>query len=237
MLLAFRQYLSTATTSGTGGGGSTSTLTTLSLNHFNVADGAQVFPDEITGVTWTYALAGTAEGDTAQAKFGSASVLLPNALEQWVQATGWSDPVSGDWSYETFVRWDDGAAAAAGFNFYDVAAQLCFSLRVDQAGLLNASIRTTDGFTNFNLAQTQTVAIDTWYHMGAVRDGANNVYNFLWNGNRVQQYTQSLDITSMLTLELINDNNGNVWYDESRFVIGIAYTGATYIVPTGEFSP
>jgi len=210
--------------------------TTLFLNHFNETDASISLSDVVAGVTWT--INANAEADTAQKKFGTSSVLIPQGANEWIEADGWTSPHEQLWTWEGFVMWD--VAYSSGTNW---EAFLATSADVKGARLylegdadlwLELNGTAGSGSTGVSVA---TISINTWYHWAVVRE-SSTTYGIYWNGSRVNQSswgsTQDLQSIDKVVYQN-NTDNSTVWFDETRLITSVEYTG-TYTVPSTEFS-
>ncbi len=217
----------------------TQQFNTLFLNHFNGTDAATTFPDEVFGTTWTRNING--EIDTAQAKFGVSSVLVPQGVNEYLEASGWgsaASPHTGSWTVEGWIRWD--LAYGSGFN-------IRMDLGNNTNGTTYSSYLEGDGdlFQSYSApsggwtggANIAGLSEDTWYHWALVRNVDTGKYESYFDGNRIDQVSWVPDTYSLEYCRLINNtDNTTIWFDEWRFKKGAVYTTSIYAVPSGEFS-
>ena len=211
----------------------------LFLNHYDESDGATTLVDEVPTTTWT--INANAEADTAQSKFGTASVLIPNGVNEWIEAEGWTSPASGLWTVEGWVRWD--IAFSAGTNF-----TIRLERASDSQGAASAVMAGNGDFTistdgnqgsGSQGANVGTINVNTWYHWAMVRESLTT-FALFWNGTRITEQvwggTQTTLAIERVVLQNNTDNSATVWFDECRLVDSAVYTTGTYSVPTGAFT-
>lgn len=219
--------------------GSTS-VQTLLLNHFNGTDGTWVPPtDEVPGITWSRRYQANAELDTAQQKFGTASVLLlPSTQVSAIVGAGFSSPHAGDWTIEGFFRLSSSAGTFIAFgndgsDNYQIEADFFGSLQ-------EFSLIIRDSLSNvfISVNGALTIAANTWYHYAVVCDSVAANYSLFFNGNRISSNSTGTDARSFDRIELQGAASGGIshWADEPRVTANVIYSGATYTVPTVEFS-
>jgi len=250
MLLIGRQLERSAKNSAVKPGAATMTLTglaptatqnffTLYLNHFNGTDAATSFPDEVVGTTWSRN--GTAELDTAQAKFGVSSVLVPQGVNEYIEATGWGSggsPHTTDWTVEGFVRWED--AYGSGFNWrIDMGNNTngtTFSMYLEGDGDLIMSYSAPSGGWTAGINISGLVE-DVWYHWAIVRNTSSSTFESFFNGDRIDQVSWAPDTYSLEWVRHANNTDVSaIWFDECRFKRGVIYNNDPYVVPSVEFS-
>lgn len=202
------------------------------LLHFDGADAATTIIDQ-TGRAWT--AVGSAQLDTAQARFGATSVNFPSAGSV---ITGADDAGlrmgAGDFTIEFFLR----------FNSIS-GAQTIMSKGYGRGNGWILQTGSGDGKLNFYVGAGTTVCADTagmsaglWYHIAIVRSGsAVTIYR---DGLASSTGTSSLDLASSVTPMVIGGGNSfdnysafNVdgWIDELRVTKGVARYTATFTPP------
>lgn len=223
-------------------------VSTLFLNHFNETDASTHLSDIFApeGVSWTVTV--SCEIDTAQMKFGTASVWLPldgSGGKNFITVDGFTPPHTGDWTYEGFVRWDADWTANAGryINIFVVTdepgfvGQTAFGLSIDSVGgggLISYIINGSTAQGGISLAG-QTAA--TWHHWALVRHTEGNAYYIYFDGDRkhvlsLSDQTASHDYVKFQNFTLTSE----VWFDECRGTNTAVYTEGTIGVPSEEFS-
>lgn len=211
-------------------------MSTLLLNHFNGSDGATTFTDEIGGITWSRP-GGLGELDTAQAKFGASSLLIPTStLPAKVIGSGFSSPHAGNWTAEVFVRFAADAIIRIWLN--DGSNHLQGQLILTQStNEWSYSILDSSDNLIADDGGGVTINANTWYHVAFVCDSVAMTHALYFNGTRISRTINGTDIRSFDRMELeAAGSNVSHWFDEARLTNGAEYSGSTYIVPTTEFT-
>jgi hypothetical protein len=207
---------------------------------FNGTDGATSFTDESSAAR-VATFVGNAQLDTAQAKYGTASLLLdgtgdyltfPHSTDLSIR-TGASD----DWTIESWVR-------ATG-SWKAVAVILG---KRSGAGISEFSFGINSGIPNFaglsagssviTLNGSSALALDAWHHIALSAVGAN--YKLFAGGVEIASGTRSAAPTTNTTdLHVGRDpfnsaRDWNGWLDEVRVTQAARYT-ADFTVPSAAF--
>jgi hypothetical protein len=210
------------------------------LVSFDGADGATSAVDESpSGHTLTFG--GNAQIDTAQAKFGGASLLL-DGTGDYVQAADHADwTMTGQFTIECFFRY-----AAASSSFYTLisqwgaAAARAWWFGVQPAASLQlAEINISTDASNIThdvQVNDANYAPATWIHLAADRDASNTIRLYV-DGVMVASKTAASGMSAVATAMRIglqaNDANGAAcWIDEVRIT-----KGAARYASDGGFAP
>jgi len=192
---------------------------------------------------------GSAQTSTSQSKFGGASLLLngttdyvrfPSSdnfyfsgdftIEAWIRLSAYPSPYVGDYG-ATIISRDDGSNAPTtlGWNF---------TVSGSSAQTLNLGLTSTSG-TRTIISGTANFALNTWYHVAAVRSG-NTVYLYkdgiLLNSGGTS-YTSALanNPTTLKVGSLDYDNTYKYWFpgniDDVRVTKAARYPGGTTFTP------
>jgi Concanavalin A-like lectin/glucanases superfamily len=213
----------------------------MSLNHFEESDGSTTFIDEVPGVTWSTPF-GSAETDTAQAKFGSSSLLvIPNDGIVRAAITV-NTSIYTEYTFEGFVRFDTvySLSSYIGIGLGDSTNGLTFWLRMTPPGDNFSWGRTISpgGTGSGGLDPQSTWEPNVWFHWAIVK--AATTLDVFFNGNRINQESISTaKCPSHQYLELSNtttSDTSSAWFDETRFITTAVYSGATYTPPLSAFS-
>jgi hypothetical protein len=218
--------------SGAGAGGDT-----LSLAHLDGTDAATTTTDEVAGVTITLT---NAELDTAQKKFGTASVLLEKAgVLGNAQATGMAGGAeSGNWTFEGVVRSSSSSGSAIPRPTLrnadeDISVELFFDFAAEEiiGGVFDSAGDEIVPLSNLAV----TLSVNTQYHWAVVREGS--AYSLFFDGNRIDTDTSATNARPF-TVWRVEDNGttGDAWFDEVRVSKVARYSGATYTVPIAAFT-
>jgi hypothetical protein len=146
--------------------------TVVALLHFDGSDAATTFTDS-TG-RHTFSASGNAQLDTAQYKYGTASLLLDGSGD-YAQAANSSDFAfgAGDFTIECWVRGNSltSLRAIAGYaNGSASNSNYAWALYLN-AGQIQFAVYS--GTTAYGAAVGSTLSTGTWYHVALVRSGAN----------------------------------------------------------------
>ncbi len=195
------------------------------LFHFNGTDGSTTFTDSSSS-PHTLTAAGNAQLDTAQSKFGSASLLLDGTGDSIFEA-GSADYAlgTGDFTFDFWVRF--ATVGNCTFVFTDTSGG-GNGFAID---LIGANLRVYLNGTEVDRAWVPSA--NTWYHLAVTRSGTD-LRVFI---NGVQQgatVTNSTDVTTD-DMRIGGDRVGNLngWIDEFRYIKGSAVWTSDF-VPADE---
>jgi hypothetical protein len=143
---------------------------------------------------------------------------------------------TGDWTVESYVRLGQVGAVQAIFMNLVSASALGWYLQIDASNRLEFDTG-SGGWANTQqfVETSQALAINTWYHVSAVR-GTNTIYLFV-NGVLTTGYTTSISNFSTTDIQLdIGSNNENNYLfkglmDNIRISKGVARYTATFNPP------
>lgn len=209
---------------------------TLSLAHFNGTDAATDTTDDVSSVIWT--LAGGAQLDTAQKQFGSASLLIPAAGGGGASTISTPVPLLGtsDWTVEYFLRVVSGTfgfireqETAPTFN-----SCVNFAFQADTDPFDMSLQVATGGSVIETLVSGDNLALDTWIHIAAVREGT--AYSFYTGGVRRATATNATNIGTGVRFNMTEAYGFDLWVDELRISQVARYTGASFTPPSAEFT-
>lgn len=212
-----------------------------SANHFDGADAATSTTDSSASApTWTFV--NQAQLDTAQFKFGSASLLLDGTGDSITTPDSVNYTLgSGDFTIECWVRLNTLLAAnrhvMGQFDGADTNT-LSFEIYFDVDEDPNASVYT--GTTRKGVDGTTSATTGAWYHVAWVRSG--NTGTLYLNGT--SEGTVDLtgvtvnDSASVFQIGDIGSigNTWDGWVDESRFVLGTAVFTGNFTAPSAAYS-
>lgn len=211
----------------------------VSLLHFDGTDGSTSFIDEM-GKVWT--AVNQAQLDTAQFKFGTASLLL-DGTDDYITSPDAEDISFGaqNWTVEGFVRFngDPGTGLATFVSHYDASG----NQRGWVVGLNNNTLRllySTNGSGTTVISAAWNPATATWYHFAVARRGTT-VYFFV-DGALLGSSSISTDVIfdantplQIGTQSLGADGDVNGWLDEIRITAGHARYTAAFTPPNVPF--
>lgn len=213
---------------------------TKSMLHFNGADASTTFTDEI-GKTWT--AYGSAQLDTAQKKFGTASGLF-GGTGNYIDTPDHADFAfgSGDFTIDfQMMRNANGGQYAFGQCDSSVSGSST-SIYLYITGSNYPSVAVYSGANPYQATSSVAVTADSaWHHIAIVRSG-NALMIFI---DGVQ--CGAADVTGVTINNSANKfaigrpgeyNNVyfNGWIDEFRVSKGISRWTADFTPPTSEYS-
>lgn len=213
------------------------------LLHFNGADGSTTFTDE-TGRAWTRVASGVCEIDTAQSKFGGASLLLGGSGNYLTSPDTEDMSLGGsNFTVEGWVRFASvpSTSVVQGFvtKWTTTGSQRGWSVSLFGGNFRFLYSTTGSNATALNAAWSP--AANTWYHFAAVRYG-NNVLLFI-DGvllNTVAMTDVVFDSTALLQIGTQNigvDGEINGWLDDIRITPGHAKYVQAFTPPPVAFLP
>lgn len=202
------------------------------LMHFNGADESTTLTDEI-GHAFT--AGGTAQIDTAQFKYGGASLLLQGLIDDICYADNSADWIFGtnDFTTEVWVRFSAISADHAFLSNYNNSAT-GWILGLTSAG----DLVFRHGDTEL-ISRAWSPSTDTWYHVAASRSGTD-LRLFVDGAQLGATVTDSTNIASA-SLQFTVGSVSTIWklvgwIDDARITKGVArYTG-NFTAPTAQFS-
>lgn len=214
------------------------------LLHLDGADGSTTFTDSSYRVQTVSVLNGTAQIDTAQSKFGGASLVLDGASSIRVNSNESDfDFGSNAFTMECFVRWASLPASTV--------ANCIFSKRTDTNNYIQLYVYNnagtyrvyfdvySSGVGIINTSGIITPSTNTWYHVALARSGSS--WEVFFNGTRIANLTDADNVPDFIgdfRIGILGTaaNFFSGWIDEVRIKNGERmYTGATLTVPTAAF--
>jgi hypothetical protein len=225
-------------------GTSTDDYTKLLL-HCDGADGHTTFTDS-SASAHTLTAQGTAEGDTAQKKFGTAS-LLCDGNSDYLTAPNHSNWYFSDkrFTIDFWVRFNSVAASQGLISQYEGTANywtLEFDATHNQLDFKakrggSTKIHFTTGNNSFD------PSVDTWYHIALIRGwkGLKDKWAFTVDGTSIFTGTDvnspgSFTASLAIGFSDWNDVYLNGWMDEIRISKGIARWTENFTVPASAYA-
>lgn len=212
-----------------GGGGSP---TELFLNHWNGTNGSTTFVDEVPGNTWT--ATGTPTLDTSAPKFGASAV--GSTSSGTLRVTGFTAIDALSWTLETFAtsRGQNstvGLAMISTTTSAEATMNLLIATNQLQCYALNAA-----GSIEFQdiVAFDGSVPKADYVHMAITYQFSTGIFSYYYDGDLITQSTSISNAGKNLDRGHVGAND-DFFFDETRLVDSVVYTGATYAVPSGEF--
>lgn len=212
------------------------------LLHMDGADATTAFPDD-SPTPHTFTAAGNAQIDTAQSKFGGAS-LLCDGTGDWISAPDSADYAlgAGDWTIDFWFNCN-----AAGGTVERLAGQCdsastnaTSSFRILRSAANVIAVSTQVGATSFAVTGTTqfTNAVNTgWHHVAFVRTG--DILRLFIDG--VQEggdvaitgtVNNSAEDFAVGTTGEVTTDPWTGWIDEFRLSVGVARWTAAFTPPT-----
>jgi hypothetical protein len=214
------------------------------LLHFNGTDGSTTITDHnVGGSAHTWTASGNAQIDTAQSKFGGASLLLDGSGD-FVSAADHADfEIGGDYTIDCWIRANAfGADKAIVSKSDSVGVGKYFGpyvIRYETASGNLVFYSSSDG-ANWDIANARSfgaISTATWYHIAVVRSG--NDYFLFKDG--VQQTTWTSSLTPVNNTEniqigrFVDTNDWNGWIEEFRLSNTARWTSG-FTPPTAQYS-
>lgn len=193
----------------------------------------------------TVSVYGNAQIDTAQKKFGSASILFDGVSDavycadsdDWYLGTG-------DFTIDWWVRF---SSLPTSGNYAHIIGQ-----RVNDSNRWNLLINNNSGTYRMILSVRGSQSIEisrsfsslstgTWYHMALTRAGSS--FKMFLDGNQLStEYISGNTIDNFATVLTLGARGGdyawalNGWLDEVRLIKGKAIWTASFTVPTAAYA-
>jgi len=207
------------------------------LMHFSGADASTTITDE-SGKTWTRR--GTAQIDTAQYKFGGASLLL-DGNSDWVDTPDSDDFYigTGDWTIDCWVRLAATGSDCTICHQNETAGDKFFEVLINAAGSLVCRYYTGSAYTIAVTSPTGQFDADTWYHIAVTHDDSTDDTAVFKNGTKIRQTVDTGAPANLTSVFRVGSNGANRyfngWIDEFRFSKGIRRWTANFTPPTIEY--
>jgi len=212
------------------------------LLHLDGADASKVFPDETSSSGKVVTATGTAQLDTAQKQFGTASLLL-DGNSDYASTPRCSDfNFSGNFTIEGWVRWNSVPTDFTHAFYSSLGNTKGVSILWDDSTTIRLLYANAagDGWQINATGTITTMTTGAWYHFALVRNG--NVAKVYWNGTEVISSTSASVTPAELGAFIIGggyqdpiDRFLNGWIDEFR-VSNIARYTANFTPSASAFS-
>ena len=182
---------------------------------------------------------GNAQVDTAQAKFGTGSLLLSTSAGDKIDTPDHADFAfgSGNFTLENWVRFASTTGTVGMIGQNGGAGQRAFIIYSGSG--LNFFF-TSNGTNITDVTRTFSRNINQWYHIAIVRNGADLM--FFVDGAQIGatydiSTTSIFDSTSVFSIGDVSDigEGPNAWYDEIR-VSNVARWTANFTAPTSAYT-
>jgi hypothetical protein len=211
---------------------------------FEGADGATGSPgmtDESLSARGNATVSGNAQIDTAQFKFGAASLLLDGTGDKIAFADSADWELTGEFTIEAFIRANTLpvistiAAHGTGSTVYG------WWLSASNAGSIRFRFDDNgDATALHDVTSSTTISTGTWYHIAVDRDASNKIRLYIdgvMRGSKTSATGSSFNSTGTLDIGEIGSGFGfDGWIDEFRFTNVARYASDSgFTVPTVAF--
>lgn len=207
---------------------------TVALLHFDGSDASTTFTDSCR-TPHTFSAVGNAQLDTAQLKFGSASLLLDGTGDNITapDSDDWSFG-TGDWTIDFFVRFASLAGAQIfATHGYQLLGDRSWQIYWNNTGTTLRIAQSNDGTASSDQGVSWSPSIDTWYHIAYVRTGA--AIKVFADGIQQGADLTAVDVFAsgqLLSLGVETVSYFNGWLDEFRITKGFARWTAAFTPPS-----
>lgn len=202
----------------------------------NGSDGSTTITDESSAAR-SATLSGSAQLDTAQKKYGSASLLLPSTTSR-VKYTDSADFEfgTGAFTVEMWVRFAADNDDQVLISKNDGSYRSPFIIYRSWGGGINFDAYNSSNALMFTIAHSATITENTWYHIAITRSG--NTFRLFVDGVAASTATNSGSLQdNSNTLCLGSHNDGlfpleGGWLDDVRITKGVARYTSNFTPPT-----
>ena len=208
---------------------------------FNGADASTTIIDE-SSVGRAFTAAGNAQLDTAEKKFGSASLLTDGATDD-VESLDAADLElgAGDFTLEGFFRWRTNAATVKTLaaKWRSTGNQRSILMGQDgTANVMNLYLAVSGSVTILQISSAFIPNLNQWYHVATDFDGTT--YRLYVGGAVIGTSTTLRNLfngTAGFTVGGQDDGafSFDGWSDEVRLTVGVARYRGAFTVPTAAF--
>ena len=218
--------------------------TAKALLHLDGTNGSTTFTDEY-GNTWTRT--GTPTISTAQAKFGSASLIVSSGNENIV--CGDLNINESAWTAECFVRWSPLFANTTIVDLFSLANVTGYGAKVqgyrsgsDFSILKSLSSNgSSNNLANGTVSAAGTVAADVWYHIAMTFDSVAGAYYFYKDGTLYGTVSTASEIAASVWGRVgagpISTGGTSGYIDEFRLSNVCRYpSGTPFTPPSSAFT-
>lgn len=209
---------------------------TVLMLHCNGTDASTTFTDSSTAAH-SMTANGNAQVDTAQSKFGGASLLLDGSGDSVTStdSADW-DFGTGDFTIDFWVRFNTSPSDYAPFDIGNGrlgnGVMMSFATSTIVEHWISGSKK-----TNITVSSIST---GTWYHFAYVRTGSQ-IRLFMDGTQQGSDIADSTNITGSTEGATVGARTSSVngidgWLDEFRVSKGIARWTTTFTPPTSEYT-
>lgn len=214
------------------------------LLHCDGVNGATTFTDSSSNVH-TVTAGGTANTDTSDKKFGTASGKFQGigVSTAYVHVATHASFVfgSGDFTLECWCKPDGTLAPASNVPFLAKTDGSHFAPWLFRYDGTNFKFFSSSAGASYDIANGTAIGTPTggWDHIAVTRSG--NTWSTYINGARTATFSSSSSVFALADDVYIGgstapNQGAGLWMDDVRITKGVArYTGASYTVPTAAF--
>lgn len=214
------------------------------LLHFEGTDATNVFVNDGANAR-PFSASFQAQLDTAQSKFGSASLLLDGSGDK-VQGTGLKPlPSRGSgWCIDGWIRFNTHTTDAGIFHYFDAPADVGVMVGWQISGTA-LELKLSSNGSSYDIVDGVGAKTswndDQWYHIAIVRDNAAGSYYLYVDGVVDKTVTTPLQIFDTVDVFWVGEEeNGSFfdgWIDEVNVESAVRYPGGTtFSVPTAAYA-
>ena len=210
------------------------------LVHWNGTDGATSYTTEDDGAR-TVTFADNAQLDTAQQKFGTASLLCDGTGDYTtlIDSDDWH--INGDFTIDFWVRFNTLPAKIGFISQYVDGSNALHCIWRNDTDLISWN-QLDSGVDRSNYTCSWTPSINTWYHIEFVRSGSSPLYIFIDGVSQaVTENTAWGTIANLGSTLRIGFVEGHAayldgWMDETRIIKGTAAHTSNFTPPVSEYT-
>lgn len=209
------------------------------LMNFEGSDGSTKFTDSSL-TPHTFSIAGTAQIDNAQYKYGSTSMVL-NGTNSYIYTSDSADWFlsTGDFTIAAWVRTTSLTKQQTICSHYTNSSNYWRFIIDNTNGALQFR-QIISGVTNIIIQSKATnMSLNEWHYIEICK--ASNVYYMFYDGDLINTDTDTYPISNFTSNFLIGSLLGTVdffsgWIDDFYFIKGTALHTSSYTVPSAQTS-
>jgi len=214
--------------------------TEQAILNFDGADASTTIPEEYGN---TFSCVGNAQLDTAQFKFGTASLLL-DGTGDYIQCTGITSMKGDGWFIAGWVRFNALPTAATVMNLVSCENADPKGIRfgiINDTGTYKSQVYLSSNGTGWDIASDDRVTplsapvVNTWYHWAIVYDPTAGRYYTYWNGAKLNDIISSSKVCAFTQMRFgangAAGDNLNGWLDAIDYGQNALYPAGTTFTP------
>jgi hypothetical protein len=211
----------------------------VALLKFDGSDTSTTMTDSTGKRTWT--ARGNAQLDTAQFKFGTASLLL-DGTGDYIDTPNSTDFQVGsqNFTYEAWVRINSTGKIHTVFNKRDASSAEEHSFAIDASQHISATLFNSGSAIGGSAVGTTTLSTGVWYHVAYVRNGTSLMCFLDGNLEATQAVSTTAATTNTEVMKIGRDGFNTArdfdgWIDSVRITKGVARYTSSFTAPTDEW--